>query len=260
MKALVLAAGSGTRLLPLTADRPKPMLTVAGRPLLEHTIRRLARFGVDDLVVNLHHAPDAVPAHFGDGSAFGVRIQYSREVELLGTAGALGPWRAHFSNGPFLIVYGDNLSTVRYDAIIDRHARAHADATVALFWRDDPTKSGIAEVAPDGSIRRFLEKPAPDQVFSHWVNAGILALDPARLADVPDGGSDFGRDLLPAWLNAGRRVAAYEMGPDEHLWWIDTPEDLARSAPNWMGEAICDSRESAPAHSARRRRHRPAVV
>ena len=228
MKALVLAAGSGVRLRPLTADRPKPMVTIAGRPLLEYTVRRLARSGVTDLVINLHHAPDAVPAHFGDGTGFGVRIQYSREATLLGTAGALGPWRAFFGDAPFLVVYGDNLSTCRYEALVERHGASNAWATVALFWRDDPTKSGIAGVAADGRIDRFLEKPAPAEVFSHWVNAGILALDPRVLDDIPDGEADFGRELLPAWVKAGRQVMAYRMSADEGLWWIDTPADLAR--------------------------------
>jgi mannose-1-phosphate guanylyltransferase len=228
VKAFLLAAGSGTRLMPLTADRPKPMMPVAGRPILEHTIRRLVRFGITDLVINLHHAPDAVPAHFGDGTAFGARITYSHEPELLGTAGALAPWRRFFSDAPFFVVYGDNLSTCRYDALWRAHTASQADATVALFWREDPTASGIADVGDDGLIRRFVEKPRPDEVFSHWVNAGIFALDPILLRDIPDAVADFGRDLLPQWIASDRRVAAYRLTNGEGLWWADTPADLAR--------------------------------
>ena len=94
MKALILAAGEGTRLQPLTAEMPKPMLPVVGRPLLEHTIEALARQGIVDLAINLHHRPEAITEHFGDGSALGVNIIYSHERQLLGTAGAAkAPYR-----------------------------------------------------------------------------------------------------------------------------------------------------------------------
>jgi mannose-1-phosphate guanylyltransferase len=238
MKAFVLAAGAGTRLRPLTDDRPKPMIEVAGRPLLEHTIRRLARAGVDDVVVNLHYAGEVIERHLGDGRAWGMRIQYSYEPVLLGTAGALVPWRAHLSDGTFLVVYGDNLTTCRYEALLETHRRSEASVTLALFWRDDPTQSGIADVAADGRIVRFLEKPRPEDVFSHWVNAGLLALEPETLAWLPDGGAaDFGRELLPRWVAEGRRVVGYRMSPQEQLWWIDTPADLARVRRELEGSA-----------------------
>jgi NDP-sugar pyrophosphorylase family protein len=229
VKAFVLAAGAGTRLRPLTDDRPKPMIEVAGRPILGHTIARLAKAGVTDLVINLHHAGEVLTAYVGDGGAWGVRVQYSPEAELLGTAGAIVPWRPYFADGTFLVVYGDNLTTCRYADLLALHRRTGALATVALYWRDDPAQSGIADVGDDGRIHRFLEKPGPGQVFSHWVNAGVLALEPEALALMPaQGFSDFGRELLPRWVDQGRRVTGYRMSPGEGLWWIDTPEDLAR--------------------------------
>jgi mannose-1-phosphate guanylyltransferase len=228
MKAMVLTAGAGTRLGSLTARVPKPMVPVAGRPILDYTIGHLVRHGVQDLVINLHFHADMIRTYCGDGSRWGARIRYSPEAELLGTAGALAPWRAFFDR-TFMVVYGDNLTTCDLTRLRAFHGERRADATLALYWRDQPGAGGIAEVDADGRILRFLEKPSPEQIFSRWVNAGLLVLEPGLLDFVPDGrAADFGRDVLPACVAAGRRVFGYRMPAGERLWWIDTPEDLDR--------------------------------
>src|SRR5215218_6658830 len=109
-RAMLLAAGQSRRLGALAGGLPKPMLTIAERPLMEHTVRRLARAGVTDVMVNLHHMGDAIRVHFRDGSDFGVRIHYSDEPQLLGTAGGIRQCREFFSGAPFLVIYGDNLT------------------------------------------------------------------------------------------------------------------------------------------------------
>lgn len=229
MKAMVLAAGEGRRLRPMTDAVPKPMVSVAGEPVLGRALGRLADAGVRDVVINLHHRADAIQSYCGDGSRWGIRIAYSPEPTLQGTAGALRPWRAFFDE-TFLVVYGDNIWTCDLDRFVAFHRASNALATVTLFRREDAGQSGVADVADDGRITRFVEKPGDAGAFSGWVNAGVLALEPAALELIPEAGApDFGRDLFPAWLAAGQPVFGYRMTGDENLWWIDTPRDLERA-------------------------------
>ena len=234
-RAMLLAAGLGTRLRPLTDRVPKCMIPLAGRPLLEHTVAWLRGSGVTDLVINVHHLAEVVERHFGDGARFGVRITYSVEEELLGTAGAVKRGARGFDR-PFFVWYGDNLSSCRIDRLWARHRERAGAATIALFHRDDPTQSGIVGLAPDGRITRFLEKPAPAEVFSHWISAGILVLEPRVVAAIPEGRfADFGRDVFPSLLARGEALYGYQMSADEGLWWIDRPEDLAQLERTWPG-------------------------
>lgn len=228
-KAMLLAAGKGTRLRPVTATMPKCMVPVRGKPMLQHNIEWLRRFGVTELVINLSYLPDAVVDHFGDGSEWGVSITYSREEELLGTAGGVKKVASFFENEPFFVWYGDNLSTVNLAQLYDFHARNRATATITLFYREDVTASGIVGLDDAGRITRFLEKPRPEQVFSHWVNAGVYVLEPSVLDVIPAvGESDFGKEILPDLLKAGEPLYGYRLSGDEGLWWIDTLADLER--------------------------------
>ena len=179
-KAMLLAAGEGRRLRPFTDDRPKPMIEIGGRPILEHTVRLLARYGVRDIAINLHYHPESIVNHFGDGERFGVRIRYSRESELLGTAGAVKKLESFFDE-PFLVVYGDNLTDIDVERFSRFHRSNRAIATIALFRRENATESGIVGVTEEGRVTRFLEKPKPDEIFSNWVNAGMLVCEPAIL-------------------------------------------------------------------------------
>lgn len=227
MKAMILAAGEGTRLRPLTQSKPKPMLSIAGAPILEHNVRLLAAHGVRDIIINLHHCPDAITGYFGDGSRFNVRIQYSYEEQLLGTAGALKRV-AHLFEEDFFLVYGDNLTTCNLSALLQLHKARSAALTMALFERDDPRASGIVGVDDNGRITRFLEKPRADQIFSHWVNAGYLVLHPSVLDLIPPQGvSDFGRDVFEPLIELRKPVYGYRMS--EGLWWIDSLADYERT-------------------------------
>lgn len=227
-RAMLLAAGLGARLLPLTDTVPKCMIPIAGKPLLEHNVAVLRNYGVTDLVINLHHLPETVMNHFGDGSGFGLRIDYSLEPYLLGTAGAVKNVEQVF-DGPFFVWYGDNLSTCRLDRLWEFHKSKQGVATIALHYREDPTQSGIVGLDENNRVTRFLEKPRPDQVFSHWVNAGILLLEREVLEAIPaEVATDFGRHVFPALLERDSAIFGYRMANDERLWWIDTAEDLAR--------------------------------
>ena len=235
---MILAAGQGTRLRPLTDHIPKCMMPVGGKPVLEHTIQWLRQYEITDLIINLCHLPDVVMSHFGDGSRWGVKITYSVEEELLGTAGGVKNV-AWFFDGPFFLWYGDNLSTCRLDRLWEFHRVKGGIATIALHHRDDPTQSGIVGLDENDRIVRFQEKPQPDQVFSRWVSAGIFVLEPIVLEAIPaNGAPDFGRDVFPALLARGAALYGYRMSPSEGLWWIDTLQDLERVRLTWTKGGI----------------------
>jgi NDP-sugar pyrophosphorylase family protein len=127
------------------------------------------------------------------------------------------------------MVYGDNLTTIDLPRFIGAH-RPERLGTIALFYREDVSQSGVVELDEHGAVRSFVEKPKPGQTQSHWVNAGLVMAEPAILDFVPpSGASDFGRDIFPAILQAGRSLGGYEMSPDEGLWWIDTLDDHRRT-------------------------------
>jgi len=226
MKAILLAAGMGTRLRPLTEPTPKCMIPIGSKPLLEHNINWLRNYGVTDILINLHYLPHVITDHFGDGSKLGVKITYSLEKEILGTAGGVKKV-ADFFDGTFLVWYGDNLSTCDVSHMADFHRAKGGLATIALYQREDVTQSGIVGLDGADRILRFLEKPRLKQVFSHWVNAGILILEPEVLEFIPvDGKPDFGHDIFPLLLTKNQPLYGYKMSSGEKLWWVDTPEDL----------------------------------
>lgn len=244
MKALVLAAGKGGRLGALTETRPKPMLPVGGRPLLEHVIGRLRDAGIVEIFVNLHHRGDLVTGHFGDGTAFGVSLRYSHEPELLGTAGAAKKLEAELGER-FVVHYGDNFVEVDLAAMLAAHARSAATATIAVFPAEDVGASGVVEIDGRDRLRRFVEKPAPGETTSRLVNAGVYVLERAALAAVPAGRfCDFGRDVFPALLAAGRDVRAFRLSG--RVIGIDTPESLAAldvylRGPGARGQGVAPS-------------------
>ena len=227
MKAMILAAGRGSRLQPLTDRLPKPMIPIADRPLLEHVIRLLRGHGFDDLVINLSHLPDVIRNHFGDGREFDVAIRYSFEPRMLGTAGALRPVADHFRGDDFLVYYADNLTNANLSVLWSDHRAADAMATVGLLWMPDPAGRGIVGLAGDGRIDRWLEKPAPEEIFDDYlINGGIYACRPEILDAIPTSGSpDFAHDVFPRMLADGHRVYGHHL--QGQLLSTDTPERYA---------------------------------
>jgi NDP-sugar pyrophosphorylase family protein len=230
MKAMLLAAGLGSRLKPFTDRCTKCMMPVAGKPVLQRNIEWLRSNGIVDLVVNLHHYPEAVTSYFGDGSAFGVHINYSYEPELLGTAGAVWAARRFLESERFWVIYADNLIHCSLERMESLHLVNGATLTMGLFWREEVSASGVVKIDGHGQITGVKEKPAPSEVLSHWVNAGIFLCEARVHQFIPSRQAcDFGYDILPAMLYAGEPLYGYTLGPGETLHWIDTPEDLART-------------------------------
>jgi NDP-sugar pyrophosphorylase family protein len=209
VKALILAAGLGTRLQHLTRTQPKPMLRVAGRPLLEHTIGLLRSHGVRDIAMNLHYQPEAIIRYFGDGATSDVNLFYSFEDRLLGTAGAAKRLET-FLDRSFYVIYGDVLSDLNLTELAARHHASKAALSLALYHVDDPTRAGIVEVDAGGRVCKFVEKPAQAEVFSDAANAGIFVVEPGVLDCIPrDTFFDFGLDVIPRLLRSGARVCAW---------------------------------------------------
>jgi len=214
------------------------MVQVADKPILEHNLEWLKRFGITEVIINLHYLPQMVMDYFGNGSRWGIEISYSMENEILGTAGGVRKAKWFFEDKPFdtgrgkpfLVWYGDNLSTCDLNRMMAFHGTKGGLGTIALFEREDVTQSGIVELGENNRIIRFLEKPSRNQIFSHWVNAGIFILEPEVLDYIPMVAPvDFGRDVFPALIYNNQQLYGYRMSVGEGLWWIDTVEDLQKT-------------------------------
>lgn len=235
---MILAAGEGTRLRPLTLDRPKPMLSVAGRPAIEYTVAWLRHHGVRDIAVNLHHKPKVVMDYFGNGSRCGVRMRYSVETEILGTAGGVRKL-ADFFDEPFVVVYGDVLTDMDLGALIAFHRERAALArkphmTLALYHAPNPAACGVIALDGAGRVTRFVEKPPPDDIFSDLANAGVQVMEPG-LVDLipPDTFYDFGHDLIPRLLAEGGPVFGMPLPANAYLIDFGTPEKYALAQAEW---------------------------
>ena len=229
-KALVLAAGKGSRLRSLAQGRPKPLMPIGGAPILAHNLRWLAASGVEEVFINLHFAPEAITAEIGDGTAFGLAIRYVFEPALLGTAGALANLGAAF-DGPMWVVYGDSLVRCDLDALAAAHARSGAELTLALFDRDLHPHTGVAggrvATGPDGRISGFVEGGGCAAIAG-LVNAGVYRAEPSILDLIPTGRAvDFGHDVFPAMLASNRRLMAHIIELEGYCLGLDTPESFA---------------------------------
>jgi mannose-1-phosphate guanylyltransferase / phosphomannomutase len=203
MKAVIMAGGEGTRLRPLTSNLPKPMMPLANKPMMEHVIDLLRRHGFDEIVVTLAFMPDAIRNHFGDGSEYGVHIQYATEESPLGTAGSVRN-AADALDERFLVISGDVLTDIDLGKVVAFHEEKGALATIGLVPVENPLEFGIVITNEDGSIERFLEKPSWGQVFSDTINTGIFVLEPEIFDHIAvDRPVDFSSEVFPALLDAG---------------------------------------------------------
>jgi mannose-1-phosphate guanylyltransferase/mannose-1-phosphate guanylyltransferase/phosphomannomutase len=172
MRAMILAAGLGTRLRPITYEMPKPMVPVLNRPVMEHIVRLLARHGFTETIANLHWFPHLIRGHFGDGSDFGVELSYSFEDQLLGTSGGVRR-AADFLGDSFLVISGDALTDIDLTAMREFHDSHDGIATLATKRVSDTSQFGVAITGADGRIQGFQEKPDPAEALSDLANCGI---------------------------------------------------------------------------------------
>lgn len=228
MKAMILAAGLGTRLRPLTNTVPKPLLPVAGTPLIVWNLLLLKRHGVRDVVINLHHLGPLIEQALGNGSKFGLRITYSHEPVILGTGGGLKQAELHFCGEPVLVINGDTLFELDLDALWAFHRARKAAATLVL--REDPEAArwGLVEVGPEDRIVRITGRgtsggaPTAPRMF-----AGIHILHPRLLRDVQRGAASSIIEVYVSAIERGEPVLGYDL----HGYWSDvgTPERYAEA-------------------------------
>jgi NDP-sugar pyrophosphorylase family protein len=234
VKAVLLAAGKGTRLAPLTNSKPKILVPVDGSPLLEYQLKYLAANGVREVAVNVHHHAQQV-VDFLAGNDLGVSTRVSVESDLLGTAGALVPL-AEFLDDDFIVLYGDVMTDSDLGDLMRHHRASGAIATLAYYRSQDTLEKGLLELGDDERVRSFVEKPA-DGSAEGLVNAGIYALSPEILSFIPLGFADFGHDVWPAVLAAGRPLHGYEV--EGYVVDVGSPEalELARERLGRVGGA-----------------------
>ena len=209
MKAVIMAGGKGTRLRPLTSKQPKPMVPIVNVPCMEHIVNLLKYPSFEDILATLEFMPEVIQEYFGDGSAWGVRMEYSVEEEPLGTAGSV-----KFAEGwlteRFAIISGDALTDVDLSKAVAFHEERGAETTLVLKEVEDPSEFGIVVIENDGRVTGFLEKPDEEEVFSHTANTGIYILEPGVLKDIPEGQEyDFAEQLFPKLLEEGRPMYGY---------------------------------------------------
>lgn len=206
MKAVIMAGGSGSRMRPLTCNRPKPMVPVLNRPMMAYIVELLKRHGITDIGVTLQYQPDVIRDYFGNGCDFGVNIKYFVEDTPLGTAGSVKN-AGSFLDDTFVVISGDALTDFDLTKAIDFHYKKGSLATLLLTKVDNPLEYGVVITDSSGTISQFLEKPSWGEVFSDTVNTGVYILEPEAMNYIKHGQVfDFSKDLFPMLLKEGRPI------------------------------------------------------
>jgi NDP-sugar pyrophosphorylase family protein len=202
MKTFILAGGEGTRLRPYTYSAPKPMLMLGGKPILEYMIANLRRFGMKDLIVTSGYKAGQISDYFGDGSKFGVKMEYAVEKEKMNTAGSIAPYKGKVKE-TFVVVMGDQLTNIDMAEMLKSHKKSNAVATIALYHAKMPLEYGVAKVEA-GKVISFAEKP----LLEHNYNTAIYIFEP-EIFDYIKGKEDFAKDIFPRLISAGKPINAF---------------------------------------------------
>lgn len=227
MKAMILAAGFGTRLRPLTNVMPKPLLPISGTPLIVWNLLLLKRHRFQEVIINLHHLGPMIEQALGDGARFGLRIEYSHEAIILGTGGGIKQVESFFNEEPFLVLNGDTLFELDLDALIAFHRERDAAATLVLRQDPEAARWGLVEIGPDRQVLtitgrgRSTPGPVEPRMF-----AGIHILHPRLLRSVPHGRESSIIDAYVRALQEGERIVGYDL--DGYWSDVGTPERYAQ--------------------------------
>jgi NDP-sugar pyrophosphorylase family protein len=221
MKAIILSAGKGERLQPITNTIPKPMVPINSMPLLEYNILLCKKHGIKDIAINTSHLPEKIKDFFGNGEKWGVNIHYSYEPELLGTSGALNNFR-ELLDETFIIIYGDNLTDIDLTKMEEHHKNKNSIITLALRKMPKDYKTQSLLFADDNlKLTKFYEKPTDEEVESlsrefKLINSGIYICEPEILNHVPSGFSDFARNIFPELIKNQKNIFGF-MIDDYHF-------------------------------------------
>jgi mannose-1-phosphate guanylyltransferase len=232
MKALFLAGGMGTRLKPLTDEIPKPMVPIMNKPLLARSMENLRKCGIDEIVISTGYKSQTIEKYFGDGSKFGLNIEYVIESTPLGTGGAIKN-TGHLYDDTFLVFNADILCNMDFTELIKFHKSKSAAVTIAVTRVSNPSAYGVIEYDKCGYALSFTEKPTAEEIRSDYINAGVYVLEPAVLREIPDGRPvSVEREIFPALLRKGHKVAVY----NGCSYWMDigTPEKYLQAHEDIM--------------------------
>lgn len=220
LKAMVLAAGVGSRLDPLTSQIPKPLVPVGNVPVMEHIIKLLARHQFKDIHANLHYMPEKIVEYFGTGERWGLNLSFKHEPKLSGDAGGVRACRQYLSDGTFIVLMGDLLTDADLSTIIEQHKAKKALASIAIkkVPTEDLPRFGVVVTNKDGFITGFQEKPQPEDALSDKISTGIYVFEPEVFNYMPtEGEYGFGRQLFPKLVNDGLPVLGIEI----NTYWSD---------------------------------------
>ncbi|MBI4147086.1 NTP transferase domain-containing protein [Candidatus Woesearchaeota archaeon] len=237
-QAVLLVGGKGTRLKPLTDKKPKALLEIQNKPVVEHIFDLLKKYGIRDVILCVGYLKDKIREHFGDGSKFGVSITYIEEDEPLGTAGPLKLAKKYLKES-FIVSNGDELKNINIPRMFRLHRRKGALGTLALTTVDDPSHYGVARL--DGSrIIEFVEKPKKEEAPSNLINAGFYILEPELIDMIPNGFSMLEKDVFPKLAKTGRLRGF----PFAGQWFdIGTIERYKLAEKQWKGTSSFDEEE-----------------
>lgn len=217
MKAMILAAGDGTRLRPLTSETPKVLLNVAGVPLISYILAWLKSHGIVEVAINIHHSGEKVKEFLEDGSSSGVKISYSFEEILLGTSGGVKRMESFFDE-TLVVIYGDILTDFDLGGMVKFHKLKGALVTIAVQEVPNPWDVGIVKMNEEGKILSFVEKPARGLKVGNLGSGGVYVLEKQALDYVPnDGFSDFAYDIFPKLIQLGFPMYGYTLKYTDYL-------------------------------------------
>jgi mannose-1-phosphate guanylyltransferase/phosphomannomutase len=223
-KAMILAAGEGTRLRPLTLETPKVLLPVDGVPLICHTLAWLKGHGISEIAINLYHLGEKIKGFLANGSRFGMDISYSHEETILGTAGGVKRMEKFF-DGTFVVVYGDMLTDFDLRAMIAFHQHKKALATLALFETSNPLEVGVVQLDKEDRVVSFVEKPPRHTRVGSLASGGIYLLERQVLDYIPASRfCDFAYDVFQKLLQTSLPVCGYALDSQNYLIDIGTSE------------------------------------
>jgi len=212
MKTFILAGGEGTRLRPYTYEKPKPMLEIGdeGKPILYYVIQNLKRAGLTDYIITVGYQHEKIKEYFGDGSEFGVNIEYAVETEKMNTAGSILPLKDRVDS-TFVVVMGDHITNINMKEMIEHHKKNKKMATIALLKGKIPIEYGVAEVDNSGCVTEFKEKPLIENLY----NVAIYVFEPEIFKYIKEK-EDFAKDVFPRMLGKKEKINAYVF---EKLWY-----------------------------------------
>lgn len=218
---MILAAGLGTRMRPLTEKMPKPLLLIGNRPIIHYTLLFLKKYGITDVIINLHHLADKMRENLDDGSGFGMKIAYSFEPEILGTGGGIKKVEPFLSDNTFVVINGDILIDVDLNDVIRFHKEKNATATMVLRKDDNIERYGTIGIDKENRIRQFLNIIKSDETLTRLMFTGLHILEPTIFSYLPEKGC-INRTAYPEMIKNGEQVFGYVMNG----YWRDlgTPE------------------------------------